>query len=832
MGPAAKHRENAARLYRLMRHALRRLIRTPIFALTAMVTLGVGIGANALIFSVVHGVLLKPLPFQQPERLVGLWHLASTVSPQPLEVSPSLYFTYREHGRVFEDVGMWDNGSATLTGRGEPEQVDTLSVTDGTLPLLGIQPALGRVFSKEDDRPGGPSTVMLSYRYWQRAFAGDAAAIGQQLTINGTPRQIVGVLPEGFRFLRYNPVVVVPFRLDRSRVTLGQFSFQGVARLKPEVTLAQANADVARLIPLTNDSFPPPAGFTRDLFHRINLQPHVRPFEVDAVGDIGKALWILLGAVGLTLLVACANVANLFLVRAEGRQQELAVRMALGAGAGRIARELLTESMLLAAAGGAFGTALAYAGVRLLLYLEPARLPRLDEITIDPIVLLFTLAVSVVAGLLFGAIPVVKYARPRLAFALREGGRSASDSRGRHRARNTLVGAQVALAVVLLVASGLMIRTFIAMRDVPPGFVRPDEVLTLRISTPGTLISDPAQTARTHEQIVRRIEAIAGVESVGVGSTVTMAGGNSGDALYVEDRPKPEGQLPDVRRFKFISERYFETVGNPVLAGRSITWSDVHTLSPVAVVSDNLAREIWGTTQAALGKRIRENPSGPWREVIGVVGDDRHDGVTQAAPKTAYFPIQMRDFWGNRVWIQRGLLYAVRTSRLQSPDLLREVQQAVWQVNPNLPVANVRTLRAIYDDSMAHTSFTLVIIGIAAAVTLLLGVVGIYGVIAYVVAQRRREVGIRMALGARAAEVQRLFIAKGMVVIATGVLVGLAAAAALGRLISSVLFGVSAFDPVTYSAAAVSLGLIALLATWLPARHATRVDPALALRGD
>jgi predicted permease len=813
-----------------MRQSWRRLVKAPAFSVTAIVTLGAGIAANALIFSVVNGVLLKPLPFVQPERLVGLWHRAPSVGPGPLEMSPAIYFTYREQGRVFEDVGLWDDGSVTLTGRGEPEQVESLNVTDGTLPMLGVQPVLGRVFSRQDDRPGGPGTVIVSYRYWQRAFNGDAAAIGQQVTINGTPREIVGVLPEGFRFLRDNPVVVLPFRFDRATVTLGQFSYQGIARLKPGITLAQANADVARLLPISIDSFPAPAGFTRDIFHRINLQPLVRPLDVDVVGDIGNVLWILLGAVGLMLLVACANVANLFLVRAEGRQQELAVRMALGAGAKRIARELLSESMLLAGIGGALGLGLAYAGIQLLLYLEPARLPRLEEITIDPIVLVFTLVLSLGAGLLFGAIPVFKYARPRLANALREGGRSASESRGRQRARNGLVVAQVAFAVVLLVASGLMIRTFMAMRDVPPGFVHPDEVLTLRIFTPGTLISDPGQTARTHEQIVRRLEAIPGVQSVGIGNTVTMAGGTSGDALFVEDRPKPPGQLADVRRFKFVSERFFETLGNPILAGRSITWSDVHNTTPVAMVSDNLAREIWGTPSAALGKRVRENPQGPWREIVGVVGDERHDGVTQPAPKTVYLPFQMREFWGNRVFIQRGLLYAIRTSRLESPDFLREVQQAVWSINPNLPLANVRTLRDIYDESMAHTSFTLVIIGIAAGVTLLLGVVGIYGVIAYIVSQRRREVGIRMALGARATEVQRLFIARGMVMTGLGLIVGLVAAATLTRLLRSVLFGVTAFDPITYTAAAIGLGLVALLATWLPARQAARVDPALALR--
>jgi putative ABC transport system permease protein len=814
-----------------MRHAFRRLFKTPVFSLTAAVTLGAGIGANALIFSVVHGVLLKPLPFDEPERLVGVWHVAPGVLQGPLNQAPFTYFTYREEGRVFEDIGIWNSGSSTITGRGAPEQVESLTVTDGLLPLLGVRPALGRTFSKPDDQLGGPATVVLSHTYWQRAFNGGPDAIGQQLLVNGRPHEVIGVLPADFRFLRANPAIVTPFRFNRAEIRVGQFSYQGIARLKRGVTVEQANADVARLIPTLLDKWPLPQGFTRQMFEETRMGPLVRPLDIDVVGDIGRTLWILLGAVGIVLIVACANVATLFLVRAEGRQQELAVRMALGAGARRVARELLTESVLLGLVGGALGIALAFAGVRLLRYLQPARLPRLQEITIDPLVLLFALVLSLAAGIVFGVIPVLKYARPQLANALKDSSRGSSEGRERHRARNTLVVAQVALAIVLLIGSGLMIRTFVAMRDVPPGFVNPAQVLTFRIGIPAATIEDPMQVMRTHEAIAHKLEAIPGVQSVGLSSSITMDGVSSNDPIYVEDFPRNDGKMPPLRRFKFIGARYFETMGNGIIAGRAMTWDDISNRRPVVLISENFAREYWSEPAKAIGRRIRQ-PMSEWAEIIGVAGNERQEGVTQAPPTVVYWPMVMTAFNGQDTYIQRGLGYAVRTSRLNDPSFLQEVQKAVWSVNGNLPLARVRSLQEIYNESMAQASFTLVILAIASAVTLLLGVVGIYGVIAYVVVQRRREVGIRMALGARAGEVQRMFISNGMVVTGIGLLTGIVIAVASMRLLQSILFGVSPSDPVTYGTVFVGLAVTALVATWLPARQATSVDPALALRGE
>ena len=815
-----------------MKHALRRLFKSPVFALTAVITVGAAIGANALIFSVVNGVILKPLPYANPSSLVGAWLVAPGVMPGPLQQSAGTYFMIRDSGQSFEDIGLWQSSSATLTGRGEPEQVEALYVSDGTLPILGIHPELGRGFSREDDLPQGPDVVLITHRYWQRAFGASPSAIGQSLMVNGTPREVIGVLSDGFKFLKSNALVILPLKIDRKTIHAAGFNYQGIARLKPGVTIQQANADVERLLPSLTERFPLPEGFTKKMFDDARFGSLVRPLDVDVVGDIGNMLWILLGTVGLVLLVACANVANLFLVRAEARQQELAIRLALGAEARKVAWQLMSESLLVAMIGGALGIALAYGGIQMLVYLQPAQLPRLNEITIDPVVMAFTIGISLVAGLLFGAIPIAKYARPQMAAALKDSSRGSSEGRERHRARNTLVVAQVALAAVLLVASGLMVRTFLAIRDVPPGFQHPESVLTLRISIPQAVVADQDQVARLHQQIAERIAAIGGVESVGISSSITMDGNGNNDPIWVEDFPQADAGIPPLRRMKYLAEGYFKTMGNPVIAGRDFTWTDVHNAAPVAILSENLAREYWGEPAKAIGKRVRRTPKTGWIEIVGVVGNERQDGATKPAPTMIYWPMKVAEGFGGQAFVQRSLGYAIRSSRLQSPGFMAEVQKAVWSINPNLPLARVRSLQQIYDESMAQTQFVLVILGIAASVTLLLGLVGIYGVIAYIVSQRRREVGIRMALGAQGESVQRIFVTRGLSLAAIGLVLGLIGAAALMRLLASQLFGVNPYDPMTYFAVTAGLGLVALVATWLPARQATRIDPMVALRAE
>jgi putative ABC transport system permease protein len=809
---------------------VRRFLRAPSFTTIAVLTLALGIGANTAIFSVVRGVLLKPLPFAEPDALVAVGHTAPGLNINDLALSAATYLTYREEGRVFEDIGLWTTPSVSVTGTGEPERVQALIVTDGLLGVLRVAPHIGRGFTREDDLPRSPERVILTHGYWQRKFGGDPAAVGRPMVVDGTPREIIGVLPAGFRFLDQQPQLVLPLRIDRATIHVAGFNFQGIARLGPGATIAQANADIARMIPLLVERFPLPGGFTKKMFEEVKLGPNVRPLGDDVIGDVGRVLWVLLGTVAIVLLIACANVANLFLVRAEGRQQELAIHAALGASWRRVAWELLSESLLLALAGGVLGVLLAAAAVRGLVSMAPAGLPRLHDITIDPAVLLFALVVSLAAGLLFGVIPVMKYATPHLAGALKEGGRLSSAGRARHRARNTLVVAEIALAVVLLVAAGLMIRTFQAMRHVSPGFVNPGEVLTLRVSIPSSLVPDPEATTRMHEQIAGRIAQLPGVTSVGVSSSITMDGSSGNDPIFVEDFPGPGGRIPPLRRFKYVGGGYVETMGNRVVAGRPLHWADSFERTPAVVVSENFAREYWKEPAAALGRRIRESVTGQWRTIVGVVGDERDDGVAQPAPAIVYWPALRTLFWEEKVSVQRTMSYAVRSGRAGSPTLLKEIQQAVWSVNANLPVASVRTLDEILSRSMAQTSFALVMLGIAAGVALVLGVVGIYGVISYVATQRTREIGIRMALGAATRDVSRLFLRHGLILVTAGVVVGTIAAALVSRVMSALLFGVSALDPATYLGVAGGLAVTALLASYLPAHRAARVDPAVALR--
>jgi predicted permease len=808
---------------------LRRLVRLPMFTTMAIVTLAIGIGANTAMFSVVQGILLKPLPYPDPGELIVIDHAAPGVNLERAGTAEFLHFTYQDDARTLRDVGLWRNSTRSVTGLSTPEEVTVLNVTERVLPMLGVQPILGRVFSAQDDAPGSPLTVMATAGYWRTKLGANPAAIGQRLLLNGEPTEIIGVLPDSFRFLDYRPALVLPLRIDRNRTRLGGFNYSGIARLRPGASVEEANAELARLIPVALQRFPPFPGGSARMFEEARLSPVSRTLKDSLIGDVTTVLWVLMGTIAIVLLIACANVANLLLVRAEGRQQELAIRAALGGSWSRIARELLTESLVLGLCGGVLGVALAYGGVQWLLSLAPGNLPRLNEISIDATVLLFTLAISIFAGLLFGAVPVVKYAGPRLGTALRAGGRTASDSKARHRTRSTLVVVQVALALVLLVGSALMIRTFQALRDVHPGFSRPDEVLTLRLTIPESQVRDAEAVARMAQAIADKIGTISGVRSVGLTSALPMDDRGWNDPIYAQDRVYAESEVPPLRRFKFIAPGLLGTLGQPLIAGRDFGWEDLYDKRPVAIVSENLARELWGGPAAALGKRIRSF-RGAWREVIGVAANERDDGVNAQAPTIVYWPLLMATFTTDQAFVSRSLSFAVRSSRVGTEGFLTEVSEAVWSVNANLPLAGVRTLQEIYDRSLARTTFTLVMLAIAGAMALLLGLAGIYGVISYSVSQRTREIGIRMALGAKNQEVTRMFVGHGLRLAALGIACGLAVAFGTTRLMSSLLFNVSPVDPVTYVAVATSLLAATALASYLPALRATTVDPVEALR--
>jgi predicted permease len=650
--------------------------------------------------------------------------------------------------------------------------------------------------------------------------------------LNGTANTIIGVLPPSFQFLDRKISLILPLRLNRAEVRLIGFCCQGVARLKPGVTLAQANADVARMLLLAPAKFPMNPGLSARAFTDALVAPNLRPLKDVLVGDIGNTLWVLLSGVGLLMMIACSNVANLLLVRADGRRQELAIRAAIGAGWGRIARELLLESSLLGVAGGALGLALAGSAVDALVASDLAHLPRIHDISIDAAVLAFTLAISLAAGFVFGIIPAFKYARPRLSSALGNDCRSVSQSKERHRSRSVLIVMQVALALVLLVGSGLMMRTFQALHRVDPGFAGAPQIETMRIFIPASQVPDPERTTRMEEEILHKIESLPGVSTVAMTNAMPLESCCGKDPVLTEEQAARGGATPPVRRFKYISPGYVSALGSRLIAGREPTWTQLYNGTPVAMLSENMARELWKDPSKALGKRIRSLFMNDWREVIGVVADLRDDGIDQKAPSIVYWPILLKNRGAAGGTVTRSVVYLIRTPRAGSIGLRQEIQQAVGSVNPNLPVTNVKTLEAAYERSLERTSFTLVLLAIASGMALLLGVVGLYGVISYSVARRTREVGIRLALGARGQNVRRMFVRQGLVLSGIGAICGLGAALALTRLMKSLLFEVSPADPLTYAGASAALVLAATIASYLPARRATRVDPMEALRAE
>jgi predicted permease len=816
-----------------LRQVLRRLMRSPIFTIITIITLAAGVGANIAVFSVVEGVLLKPLPYPHAEMLVGVWHTAPGLNMDEVNMAPSNYFIYREQNRVFEDIGVYQDYSVAVTGQGNPEQVPALVVTDGVLPTLGVAPMLGRWFSRADDTPSAADTAMLDYGYWQRRFGGDRSIVGRAITVDGKLRQVIGVMPRNFRFLDgEQPALILPLQLDRNKTTLGQFSYDGIARLQPGISLAQANADIVRLIPTVWRSFPAPPGFSMDLFQTARLGARIRPLGQVVVGDVGKLLWVLMGSIGVVLLIACANVANLLLVRAEGRHQELAVRAALGASRWRIASDFLLESVVIGILGSGLGLLVAWGALRLLIAINPQGLPRLQDIGIDLTVLGFTIVVSLFCSLLFGSIPALRYASARMGTGLREGGRTLSQGRERHPTRNTLVVIQVGLAFVLLICSGLMIRTFRALTHVDPGFDSQAGIQTFRLAISEVEVPKAENVMRREEAIAQGLAAIPGVTSVALANSVPMDGGHWMDPVSAQDRNYADGAQPPLRRFKFVSPGFLRTLGIPLIAGRDFTWAETYQRFPVAMVSENLAREYWGSPAKALGKYIRVGTKDDWRQIVGVAGDLLDDGTNKDAPTIAYWPILMNHFESDDENVRREVLYAIRSSRAGSESLMNDVRRAVWSVDANLPLFKFRTQEYFYSRSMARTSFTLVMLGVAAALALLLGLVGLYGVISYSASQRRREIGIRIALGAQRNAVTAMFVRQGLFMAGGGVACGLIVAVAATRLLRSLLFHVSPMDPLTYGCAALALCAAGALASYIPSRRTASVDPVEALRAE
>jgi predicted permease len=794
------------------RHAVRIIRTKPGFSAAVLLSLALGIGANTAIFSVLNAVLIRPLPYPGSDALVGVFNRFVIQGQvfEDVELSPGMYAACKENAKAFESFGVWTSGAATVTGMGDPEQLVMATATQGVLPTLGVPAYIGRWFSSEDDTPGSPQTVILSYAYWQRDFGGHREVLGRTMVIDFVPHQVIGVMPRNFRLINLSPDIILPQRFPKSGAP-EENSYAGIARLRPGVAIALADQDLVRVWKIWAET--EGAAKTLETFH---ITPNLRPLKKDVVGDVGSVLSVLMGALGLVLLLVCANVANLVLVRAQSREQEFAVRAALGAGWGRIARELLVESLTLGILGGALGVTLAYVGLRVLVAQGPATLPRLQEISMDGTASAFALACSIGTSLLFGLAAILRSGIPgRIQSA-----RGATQGARQLRAQNALVVTQVALAFVLLVASGLMIRSFLALRAVTPGFTHPEWIQTVRIAIPEPLIPDPERVIRTQTDIATRLSAIPGVSAAGFASGLPMES-EYRNGVLIDVEGKTSVEIPPNRAVKRISPGLLKAQGTRLVAGRDFTWEDVRGRRSVVLVSENMARENWGEPANALGNRIRQGKDSPWLEVVGVAENVRADGVNLPAPATVYFRAG-----------GRGVTFAIRSERAGTEAFLREVATAIHAVNPSLPLAQVRTLNDVYERSMARTSFALVLLGIAGAMALTLAIVGVYGVLAYAVGQRRREVGIRLALGAEPRALKWLFVRRGLILNCVGGIIGLALAGGLSRWISSLLFGVTPLDPLTYIASSAVIAASVMVASYVPARQAAFVDPMETLRSE
>lgn len=808
--------------------AWRSLRRTPGFLLVAGLTLALGIGATTAIFTVLYGSLLAPLPYPDPASLVAVWLQSPTLEFDRIDHTTSTYLTFRDEQQAFSEFGAWLPGSATVTGDGDPERIETIGVSDGALRALGARAVVGRIYGPADSEPGAAPKLILSHGFWERRYGADEGIVGETVTFQGTAVEVIGVLSPDFRFVGREPAAYWPIRLDAAEMpTVLSFDYRVVARLAPGVSRERAAAELTGLIPASVERY---AWLPEEQLESWNLSANVRPLRDAVVGDVGSLLWVLFGAVSIVLLIACVNVANLCLVRAESRRREVAVRCALGATRWVLARQFVVESVLLGTLAGAAGLLLAYASVPLLLQVTPTSLPRAADIGIDAATVGFCVGVSLLAGLLFSAFPVASFGSPRMSGALKDDDRGSSSGRAGNRLRSVLAVGEVALALILLVGAGLMIRSFVALKSIDPGFRQPQRVLTFRLSLTAGDYPDVDRALLAYREILAAIEGIPGVEHAGATSGLTMEGRSNQNSFIAEGVvPGSDGGVLN-GSYKAIAGDYFDAAGIPLLAGRTLSWDDIRERRPVGVVTAHIARHYWGSPQAAVGKRIRHAGDDPWREIIGVVGDVRDDGMRSEPRAVAFWPVVVDDFLGFDTWLRRDMAFVVRVNGDRPMSVLPMVRQAVWATNPNLPLTDVATLESVVDTNLAGTSFTLLLLLIASAVAVALGTIGIYGVIAYAFAQRRREIGIRMALGAAHRDIRTLVLRQGAVVGVTGVLLGTVGSIALARSLESMVYEVGTVDPVTYAAAGLFTGGVAMLASYVPALRAARVDPIRALR--
>ncbi|HYP26921.1 MAG TPA: ABC transporter permease [Blastocatellia bacterium] len=808
-----------------LRYALRMLTKKPGFTIVAVITLALGIGANSTIFSVVNGLLLRPLPYRDSERLVIIWTHSPGANVAQDWPSPGQYAAIASESDSFEEMALAQGTNLILTGRGTPERIGVVSTSSAMFSLLGAQPALGRTFLPEEDSPGKPLTAILSHGLWQQRFGGDPGIIDQVITLNSRSYTVVGVMPSDFS-ISYEVMptvgavaqadILLPLPLSAETLSSqGDENYNVLARLKPGVTVAQAQAELDAAAGSLERQFPDYYPASR----RFSMS--VKPLIEQVVGDVRPALLVLLGAVGCVLLIACANVANLLLARGATREKEMAIRSALGAGRRRVVRQLLTESVVLALLGGALGLLIAIWGLDGLRSLNPGNIPLLQNIRIDGRVLAFTFAVTMVTGILFGLAPALRSSQVNMNESLKEGGRSLVSGR-HHRLRNLLVIAEMALSLVLLIGAGLLIRSFVRVQQVEPGF-DPRNVLSLRLSVVGTDYAEESRRRSFYQQLWERIRQLPGVESVGGATILPLSGGIGWGGITIEGYAASSGQSAIQADQRIASVGYFETMKIPLISGRFFSEQDMKDSLKVAIIDENLARTYWPDSDP-IGKRLKRGDAtseAPWLTVVGVVSNVKQYALDSDSRVTLYTPHEQN--------LASYMFVTVRTAG-DPNGWVSAVTNEARRIDPNVPVFDVKTMDQRLSDSLARRRFAMLAFGLFAAVALLLAAVGIYGLMSYAVAERTREIGIRVALGAQTRDVLRLVIGHGVLLVVIGVSIGLVVAAGATRVMSSLLFGVGATDPLTFAVPSLLLGAVAVLACYLPARKAMRVDPMVALR--
>ena len=795
-----------------LRYTVRVLLKKPAFTAIVVLALAIGIGANTAIFSVVNAILLRPLPYKDFDRISMIWMDNPKLGVTEDWHTYANYVDYKEQNQVYEDMAAFNNRSFNLTGAGDPVRILGAWNTASLFSVLGVPPAAGRVFTEEEEEPGKDLVVVLSNGLWRSRFGGDPNIIGQAISMNGVNRTVIGVMPAGFSFPAKTTEVWVPLAISPQRKQdRNSISYQAVGRVKPGVTMAQASADMGAIAKRLDEQY-----------SRSNYGVNLVLLRDQETRSVKPALLVLLGAVAFVLLIACANVANLLLARAAIREKEIAIRVALGARRSRIIRQLLTESAVLGLAGGAAGLLIAVLGLKILVALSPGDIPRFDQAGIDGWVLVFTLVVSLLTGLIFGLVPSLQTSKPDLNNTLKEGGRGTTGGAGGIRVRNLLVVSEIALSLVLLVGAGLLIRSFIRLQQFDLGF-NPDNLATMRIQLPGSKYREAAQVDAFYRQLLERIESVPGVQSVGAISALFLDDTPNSTNFSIEGRPVPTGADAIEVPFDSVSPGYFRTMGIQLQAGREFDQREVSGAPPVVIINETFARRFF-PDEDPLGKRFvygGPGPDNPWITIVGVVGDMRRTGFDRPVRPETFLPHSQAP---------SGVLTVVARTASNPENLSGTLRSEVWAVDKDQSVFDLKTMDQTLSEMSSQRRFNMLLLGVFAALALTLAAVGIYGVMSYSVAQRTHEIGIRMALGARGTDVLGMVVKRGMVLVAAGIGVGLIGAIGLTRLMSSLLYGISATDPLTFVVIPFVLAAVALGACFVPARRATRVDPMIALR--